>query len=398
MRFLRSYGLALLIVLGIAAWMISGTLIEGGQGAGNGEQPLIDAIEGEDGPLRPMLEAIGILQPIDEDAEAPVTAVAQAEIEDDLQSVRVSTYTAQDMPQIIQLRGRTEANATVAVRAETSGNVQEMHVTKGQTVAAGDLLCTLDQGTRQASLAQAEAQLAQAQADLENNTALRERGVAAPNTARQYEVALASAQAAYEQALAELERTEITATVSGVVQEPMSELGAYLSAGSECATVVQLDPMVFVGQVPEARIGALNEGDQAQVTTVTGQEVVGAVRFIAATADAASRTFTVEIELPNADGTIRDGVTADALIQTGTIMAHLVPQSVLTLDTAGTLGVRAVVDEDTVEFFPIEVARDTREGMWVTGLPETVDIITLGQEFVQAGQQVTVSREEGALS
>lgn len=396
MRFLKSYGLALLIVLGIAAWMVSGTLIEGGQGAGNGEQPLIEAIEGEDGPLRPILEAVGILQPIEDESKDPA-ALARAEIEPAPQSVRVTTFTAEDMPQIVQLRGRTRANATVAVRAQTSGNIEQMHVTKGDQVSAGDLLCTLDQGTRRASLAQAEAQLAQAQADLENNEELRERGVAPANSARQYAVALASAEAAYEQALAELERTEITATVAGLVQEPMAELGAYLSAGSECATVVQLDPMIFVGAVPEARVGLLDESDQAQVTTVTGQEAVGAVRFVAATADPSSRTFTVEIELPNSDGAIRDGVTADALIRSGSIRAHLVPQSVLTLDSEGTLGVRAVED-DTVSFYPIEVARDTREGMWVTGLPETVDIITLGQEMVQAGQQVTVSRDEDAQS
>lgn len=388
MRFLKSYGLAFLIVAGIAIWMLSGTFIQGGRGPGQGEQPLVDVIDGEGAPLRGALESAGVVTPIsesDEDAESAALAAAETE-----RLVRVSPFIAQDLPLIVQLRGRTEANAVVAARAETNGIVKSVHVTKGQSVAAGDLLCTLDQGTRQARLSTALAQLEQAKADLENNIALRERGVAPANTARAFEIALLAAQASYDEALAEFERTEIRAEVAGVVQDPLTVLGASLAPGAECATIVQLDPMLFIGEVAEARVSQLKPGEQAQVTTVTGQQVFGEVQFVASTANASTRTFRVEITIPNADGAILDGVTADALIHVGTIKAHLLPQSVLTLETDGTLGIRSV-DGTLVEFHEIEIVRDTREGIWVTGLPDTIDIITIGQEYVQAGQTVRVS-------
>jgi len=153
--------------------------------------------------------------------------------------------------------------------------------------------------------------------------------------------------------------------------------------------------MLFVGQVPEARVGMLREGEIAQVRTVTGEDVEGEVRYVSATADQGTRAFDVEISIPNPDNAIRDGITAQAFVQIGSIRAHLVPQSVLTLDVDGSVGVRAVED-DTVAFYPVEIAQDTREGIWITGLPESVDLITVGQEFVQSGEIVNVSRGDGA--
>jgi membrane fusion protein, multidrug efflux system len=395
LRFLKSYGLAVLIVAGIAAWMLTGTLIQGGRGPGQGEQPMIDAVEGEDGPLRGLLEATGMIAQAADETETAETLATELEAQHHAQLVRIASFSAEDLPEVVQLRGRTQASATIASRAETNGIVKEVHFTKGQRIAAGDLLCTLDQGTRLARLATAEAQLEQAKADLENNTALRERGVSPANTSRQFEVALLGAQANLDEAQAELDRTEIRAEAAGIIQDPLASVGAALSAGGECATIVQLDPMLFIGDVPEARVAAMDVGEQALVTTVTGQQVIGNVRYISSVANSATRTFAVEIEVPNSAGAIRDGVTAEALIQVGTVRAHLVPQSVLTLDTDGTVGVRAVEGE-TVAFYAVEIARDTRDGIWVTGLPDQIDIITVGQEYVQAGQIVATSRGDEA--
>ncbi len=307
------------------------------------------------------------------------------------------------------LRGRTQAKALVSAVAETAGIIDSVAVTKGQKVAAGDLLCTLDQGTRQAavnqaeaSLAQANAGLVQAQLDFDTNAGLREKGLAAANTSRPLEVALTSAQAsltsaqaALDNAKAELDRTEIVAKVAGVVQDPLANAGTLLAIGAPCASIVQLDPMVFIAQVPESRIGLAKIGLDASITTVTGQTTEGKVSYISATADPATRSFPIEIEIPNTDGTLRDGVTATATVNLGTAPAHLVPQSVLTLNDDGVLGVRAVEDSKA-KFYPVQIASDTREGVWVLGLPAKIDIITVGQEFVNDGQPVTATNVTAA--
>ncbi|WP_316359708.1 efflux RND transporter periplasmic adaptor subunit [Devosia sp.] len=408
MRALFSYGVAFLILVLAGAWLSTGTLVMGGNGPGNGERPIISVIEGEEhGPVATQLAEAGVLaQHETEHAVDPHLTIAQRNEQDlgantQLQSVRTSTYVAKPMPIEVPLRGRTQAKASVGAVAETAGVVDTVHVTKGQNVAVGDLLCTLDQGTRAAAVAQAKAGLEQAQAGLEQaqsdfdtNAELRAKGLAAPNTARQLEVALSAAkasisaaQAGLDNAQAELDRTEIRAKVAGVVQDPLVSAGAMLAMGQPCATIVQLDPMVFIGQVPEARITLARLGLEASIKTITGQEVSGKVTFISSTADAATRSFPVEIEFPNAGGAIRDGITATATVNMGSAPAHLVPQSVLTLNDEGVLGV-SIVAGGAVKFVPVQIASDTRDGVWVLGLPTSADVITVGQEYVKDGQAV----------
>ena len=429
MRFLKSFGLSFIILAIAAAWMATGSLVMGGQGPGNGEHSIVGIIEGEEhGPLSTSLSEAGLLveHPAEEAELAAMTVaerVAQASGEDGARlSVRTQTFQQAPMPVEVTLRGRTLASANVAAAAETSGVVQTVHVEKGDRVEVGDLLCTLEPGTRAAAVAQAEAGLAQARAslaqaelDFETNTQLRERGLAPANTASSAEVAVAaaeaavsSAQAQLDNAEAEFENTEISAKVGGLVQAPIAVEGAMLSQGSPCATIVQLDPIIFSGSVAEANIGLARTGLDATLKTVTDQEASGVVTYVAASADDATRSFPVEIEFDNENFSIREGVTAEATVEMGTMPGHLLPQSVLTLNDEGVLGVRSVED-DIVVFHPITIISDTREGVWVTGLPSQIDIITIGQEFVVDGEPVrasqdassaaeTESSEQGALS
>lgn len=407
MRFLFSYGLAIIIVLVLGAWLATGVLVTPGNGPGNGEKPVLVALEGgEDGAISSALESSGLLKPAHHPEIDPALTIAQREaastgLEAPARSVRVATYTMRPMTIEVPLRGRTKAKALVSVMPETAGTVREVHVQKGQTVAEGDLLCTLDPGTRAAAVAQAEAGLAQAQSALaqaqtasETNRELREKGLAPANSGQQVESQLAAAQAALaaaqsglDNARAELARIEVTASVGGVIQDPLASVGSMLGPQAPCATIVQLDPMLFVGTVPESRIQYAKLDLPATISTVTGQTAEGRVAYIGSVADAATRSFPVEIEVPNPDGAILSGVTASAVVKFGTAPAHLVPQSVLTLDDEGVLGVRAVVDSK-VAFYPVTITSDTREGVWVTGLPPRVDIITIGQEYVQTGQTV----------
>jgi multidrug efflux system membrane fusion protein len=411
MRRFISYGVALAIIVVVAIWMSNGVILQGGQGPGEGERPVLSPLQGNGSVSSEHAEGgeEGGLDPNLSIAERNELGAANGE---GLQSVRIAEFVARPKTIEVPLRGRTEAKANVAAVAQTSGTVEEVLVAKGQSVAEGDLLCRLDQGTRQAALAQAEAGVAQAeaaldqaQANFENNETLRERGVVSANSAQQVEVALRSAQAnlrsaeaGLNQAEAELERTEIRAKVPGLIQDPLASVGQMLSMGGVCATVVQLDPIVFVSSVPEARIGLARTGLAATLTTIAGTSMEGEVSYVSATADEATHTFRVEIEVPNENGAVRDGLSAQAIVNVGTIPAHLLPQSALTLNDEGELGVRTVED-GIVKFYVIQIIADTREGVWVTGLPLRSDVITLGQEDVSEGQMVdAATAPEGSAS
>ncbi|HVW92755.1 MAG TPA: efflux RND transporter periplasmic adaptor subunit, partial [Devosia sp.] len=394
MRALFSYGVALVIVILIGVWLGTGTIIKGGQGPGLGEKPVISVFEPKQGQA-PAANAQNY-KPSEENEPNPFLTIAQREASTQggatpARSVAVKTFTAEAMPIEVDVRGQTQAKASVTAAAETSGTVEAVNVQKGQTVKVGDLLCTLDPETRQAAveqaqagLAQAQANLAQAQADYDTNADLRAKGLATPNSERALSVALASAKAAVASAQAgldnaktELSRTKITAKSAGVVVDPVANVGSMLAAGQPCATIAQLDPIVFSGAVPEARIGYAKVGLPASVTTVTGDKLKGKVTYVSAVSDPATRTFAAEIELPNPGNKVQAGLSATATVDVGTAPAQLLPQSVLTLDDNGTMGVRAVDANSKVVFYPITIVKDAREGMYVTGLPPKVDIITV---------------------
>jgi len=383
MRAFYSYGIAAVIVIVVGAWLATGTLVEGGHGPGNGERPIIGLIQGKD--TEPA-------KAHDENAVDPTLTIAQREEKSTgntagVRSVSVRTFTAEPMAIDVSLRGQTVAKATVTAASETTGIVAKVSVVKGQAVKTGDLLCTLDQGTRQAALEQANATLAQAQTAYDSNVALVKKGVAASNTTAAAEASLKAAQAGVDQAKQELARTEIKAKSDGVIEDPLATVGTMLAAGQPCATVVQLDPILFTGAIPEAQVRYARLGLPAKVTTITGQELEGKVTFISAVADPATRTFTAQIELPNPNSQVRSGLTATATVNVGTTPAQLLPQSALTLDDDGTMGVRTVED-GVVKFYPVTIVKDARQGMYVTGLPDKTDVITVGQEFVKAGDSV----------
>ncbi|MBU1175144.1 MAG: efflux RND transporter periplasmic adaptor subunit [Alphaproteobacteria bacterium] len=410
MRAIWSYGVALLIIIVLGIWMFTGNIVIGGLGPDEGEMPVVSLIEPEGGPVT---EIVGENQAeVHKDPNEPNPDLTIAERnsennggEESVRSVRVKTFLVAALPLEVTLRGRTKAKAVITAPAETTGIVQSVNVEKGQTVAVGDLLCTLDPSTRndavrqaQASLDQARAGLVQTQLSYDSNMALVKKGLAPANSAEQLEAALLasksgvqSAETGLAVAEAELDRTEIRAKVAGVIQSPIADEGTMLAAGSPCATIAVLDPILFTGNVPEARISLAKTGLTAEVTTVSGVSAEGEVTYISSIADNSTRSFPIEIELPNPDSKILDGLSAEAKVNLGTVPAHLIPQSVLTLDDEGNIGVRAV-DDGVVQFHEITIASDTRDGVWVLGLPPKVDVITIGQEFVSAGQKVEAAQ------
>ncbi len=203
-----------------------------------------------------------------------------------------------------------------------------------------------------------------------------------------------SAQAEVGAAQREIERLTMSAPFSGLLESDSAELGSLLQAGSLCATIIQLDPIMLVGFVPETEVSRVKMGAPAGAKLASGEQVDGKVVFISRAADEMTRTFRVEIEVANPELSLRDGQTAEIVIASDGTTAHLLPQSALTLNDEGTLGVRTVVEGNVVRFVPIRLLRDTTNGVWLAGLPDEADVIVIGQEYVIDGVTVAPTYQE----
>ena len=367
-----SYLWALLFTGIVAIWLLSGEIVIGGRdnSAENGDLPI------------------------------PPTAV-QSNEKKKLFKVQTRTIRARPRDASLVLRGRTEAEAMVSIMAETSGVVERTPVKKGTFVKKGTLLCQIEPAARQATVEQHKAALAKARADARASSKLVKRGYAGKLKVTSDAALVNAARAAYERARLDLDRTMIKAPFSGIVEDMPSKIGDYLVAGfgrdRACAKMVDIDPLIIVTAVSERDIAALKTGMQAQIKLVTGEQVSGEIRYIATAADAKTRTFRTEIEVANTDWKLRDGVTADITIPLKAAPAHHFSPAILALNDAGQIGVRIVDDNDTVRFIDIKILANDTDGVWVSGLPERVRIITVGQEYVTAGQKV-IPKEETAFS
>jgi multidrug efflux system membrane fusion protein len=119
--------------------------------------------------------------------------------------------------------------------------------------------------------------------------------------------------------------------------------------------------------------------------------MTGRIRYVAHDADPTTRTYHLEITVPNPQLTVRSGLSADVRIAAGSGPAHLVPVSALVLDSAGRQGLRYVTDDGRVAFAPVTVMEQTPQGAWVRGLSGPTRIITVGQSYVAEGQKVRVA-------
>jgi membrane fusion protein, multidrug efflux system len=290
----------------------------------------------------------------------------------------------------LAISGRTEADKRVVITARTSGVLTDLRVKRGTSVQKDDIVAILSDEAREAQVAQAQAVVTQKRTELEAKRQLIMTGALPRLQLVDLEAQVKAAEAALAAAEAERERGVVRAPWSGVVQDVAVEVGqaAFSFAGRELAILVALDPMLAVAEVAERKLAGIKVGESADVRLVTGESATGKVRFVAKTASQTTRTYRVEIELPNADGMIPDGITAEVIVPQSPVLATRLPRSALTFSSNGELGVRAVDADGTVEFVPIAVVEDEQAVMWVKGIANGSRVIVQGQDFVREGQKV----------
>ena len=219
---------------------------------------------------------------------------------------------------------------------------------------------------------------------------LVEQGTMPKLEAVNLETQFKAAEAGLAAAEAEKDRSVIRAPWAGVVNDVPVQVGqAVLSfTGKDLVQIVSIDPVLAVVEVAERNLHGVHVGDAAEIRLVTGTKARGKVRFISKSASQSTRTYRVDVEIPNPDGSIPDGITAEVAIPLAAVPAVSVPRSALTFSSQGELGVRTVGDGGKVAFVPVSVVDDQQQFMFVSGISDGARVIVQGQDFVREGQVV----------
>ena len=309
-------------------------------------------------------------------------------------SVRVRHQSAVEVTRNITVNGRTAPARIVELNAETDGRVVSIGVERGDRFDAGDVIVRLDERDRRARLAQAEATVKQRELEFEARAKLKGDSYVSEAQLQEAKALLEAAKAELTRARLDIDYMVIRAPFDGALQDRQVEVGDFVKLGDPVAAIVDDRTLIVSASIAEYEAHFVEKGNPGTAKLATGQTVSGTIRYIAPVADESTRTFDVELEIDNAEGSLRAGMTAELVIPVEKIYAHKVSPSLLTLDDEGNLGIKVVNEFGIVEFHSADIAMSSSEGIWITGLPYSATIITVGQGFVNEGTIVDAIPED----
>ena len=353
-------------------------------------------------------------------------------------SVETKVFKANLIDQSIELQGQTIHNKKIDVKSETSGNISEINFSRGDKVNKNLSLVLISMDDRKEKLLSAQKDLERLSKELILNEKNRDnllrqniekiklyeieyasakqlidKGLSSKSKLSLASFNLANAEAdredikiKFESTLANLEakitnvksllknikldiaKTNISAPFDGIISEKMVEETEFISVGTPLFTIIDLDPIKIEGYLSEFDVNKVSVGTNALIEDSNGIKKNGTITFISPSAEISTRTFEITIEANNKDLTYKSGITTKIIIKGSELKAHKIPPSILTLLDDGTVGVKAVNKENIVVFYPTKTIKDTIDGMWVSGLPESVNLIISGQEYISIGEKI----------
>lgn len=297
-----------------------------------------------------------------------------------------------------KILGITIPNKETTVSSQTSSVVKSVRVEEGQKVEVGEVLATLDVGSRRESLAEAKALLKQRQLELEASLRLEKRGYQAHLEVSQREATLAQAVSVLKQAELEMSHLTVKAPFSGYVRKLHVEIGQLAATGTPIADIIDLSPSRIKFQIVETQLEDAQIGNQVSVY-MNGLMTKGQIVKVSHVANSRTRTFEIEAVLKTDSGLlVRAGQTATISLMLQPQNGALVSPASLVLSPSGKLGVKSVNADSRVEFIPVKLIREDEQGAWISGLEDGHLLITTGQGFVDVGVQVRVNALEDSAS
>lgn len=325
----------------------------------------------------------------------------------------------------ITVVGNLIGEATVAVAPRAAGRLQEVYVRLGDRVNRGQRIAKIEdfelqeqikqaeaaQEVASATIRQREADLALAKTNVERNQSLFDRNILPKqtlddNTARyqsaQAQLDLARAQAVQSKARLDelninLANTIITSPTNGYIARRLVDPGASVGQNAPVVEVVDISRVRLVANVVERDLKELQAGDttRVQVDAYPGETFTGRIARVSPVLDPATRTASLEVEIPNPDARLKPGMYARVGITMDTKKDALVLPSDALADLGGRRGVFQV-QNGTAVFRTVQVGSE--QGYLVEvlgGLSEGDEVITTGARALRDGDPVIVSGADG---
>jgi len=312
--------------------------------------------------------------------------------------VRVRAAARVERPATVDASGTIDANTTAELAFEVGGRVASVAVKEGETVRAGQLLAAIDPSDYRLALAQARATAAQASDEYARMRELHARGSLPAADILKFETAAVVSATQAELARTRLGDTRLASPMGGVVVRRNVDPGELAATGQPAFTVVDVDPVTVRVGIPESQVGQIRQGAAATVSVAAlpGQRFTGRVTMIGVSADPASRTYPVKLDVPNPGRTLLPGMVAEAHIGGARVVRALtVPGEAVVRDAEGATLVfvyapseRRVYGRRVTVGAPIDREVEIRDGLAPGDL-----VVVAGQQRLRDGARVAATME-----
>ncbi|HEX8321523.1 efflux RND transporter periplasmic adaptor subunit [Longimicrobium sp.] len=329
-----------------------------------------------------------------------------------LAATDVTTPQLMPLEDAIPVTGNLEPLERAEVRARLEGDVVQVYVREGQPVRAGQLLAVFEAGDQagnarsaDADVAAARSELGTAQWTLDQNRELHREGAIPERDVRVAEGAVAAARARLASAQArrgstrrEVGDTRVVAPVSGVIERRTVNPGEHVTRNASLFTLVRGDVLELAAAVPERAAAGVAAGQSVRFTA-DGSQFTGRVARISPSVDPGSRSVTVYVQVPNAEGRLRAGTFASGRIVSRVVEgAMVVPASAIREGGEGGGQVVYRVVDGKVDVAPVTVGlKDEAQGLVqvLTGLSEGDRVIAGNVGVLGEGMAVRMAGEGG---
>jgi membrane fusion protein (multidrug efflux system) len=312
----------------------------------------------------------------------------------------------------IAVTGTLEPLERAEVRARLEGDVENVYVREGEAVRAGQLLAVFDAGNQAGNARSADADVAAARSELgtaewtlEQNQELHREGAIPERDVRVAQQAVSAARARLAAAEArrgssrrEVGDTRVVAPVSGVIERRTVNPGEHINRNAALFTLVRGDVLELAAAVPERAAAAVQAGQSVRFTA-DGAQFTGRVARISPSVDPGSRSVTVYVQVPNADGRLRAGTFASGRIVSRVVDGALVvPAAAIREGREGGPEVVYRVVDGKVDVVPVTIGlKDEAQGLVqvMDGLAETDQVIVGNVGVLGAGMAVRMAGQGG---
>ncbi|MBU92022.1 MAG: hypothetical protein CML88_00640 [Rhodobiaceae bacterium] len=308
-------------------------------------------------------------------------------------AVKYIESSASDFTDTFKIIGKTEADSIVELSMQTNGKVENIYFNKGQNVLKGQTICALETQNKYELLEAARANLNDTKLKYESQLKLAKKSFVSENSLNSLEANYEKAKADYRNAELNKEYLNVRAPIDGIINDINIEVGELATKGEICAVLMDSDPIIVKGNVSEKNISKLKIDSPAKIQLIGETFLEGKINYISSIADPDTRTFTVEVAIENPDNQIKVGTTAEIFVSNQIKDSHLIPSSILSLSDDGNIGIKIISKDNMVEFIEVKVSNLNNEGAYVTDLPPTIRIITVGQDFVTSGDIVNAVQD-----